>query len=90
MTSKLQATLPKALAEQYGIRPGDEIEWCAAGDCIRVVPPGRSRPGRPADERVKLFDEATERQRSREQASGAHPGDQAARGWTREELYERG
>ena len=27
MTSKLQVTLPKALATQYRIRPGDEILW---------------------------------------------------------------
>ena len=27
VTSKLQVTLPKALADQYGIEPGDEIGW---------------------------------------------------------------
>ncbi|PZP64635.1 MAG: AbrB family transcriptional regulator, partial [Azospira oryzae] len=26
VTSKLQVTLPKALAQRYRIRPGDEIE----------------------------------------------------------------
>ena len=27
VTSKLQVTLPKAIAQAHGIRPGDEIEW---------------------------------------------------------------
>jgi AbrB family looped-hinge helix DNA binding protein len=31
VTSKLQLTVPKAIAEQYGIRPGDELEWIPAG-----------------------------------------------------------
>jgi AbrB family looped-hinge helix DNA binding protein len=27
VTSKLQITIPKALAERYGIHPGDEIDF---------------------------------------------------------------
>lgn len=27
ITSKYQVTVPKKIAEAYGIRPGDEIEW---------------------------------------------------------------
>ena len=38
ITSKLQVTLPKTLAEQYHLRSGDEIQFEAAGDVIRVVP----------------------------------------------------
>ena len=34
VTSKLQVTVPKAIAEQYSIRPGDEIDWAPAGDVI--------------------------------------------------------
>jgi bifunctional DNA-binding transcriptional regulator/antitoxin component of YhaV-PrlF toxin-antitoxin module len=37
VTAKLQVTLPKALAEKYGIVPGSEIVWEAAGDAIRVL-----------------------------------------------------
>jgi AbrB family looped-hinge helix DNA binding protein len=87
VTSKLQVTLPKALADRYGISPGDEIAWEAAGDAIRVVPVHRS--GRPdLAARLRLFDRATERQRQRERARPiAHGRD---RGWTRDELYERG
>ena len=38
VTSKCQVTVPKAIAQQYGIRPGDDIDWVAAGDVIRVIP----------------------------------------------------
>ena len=31
VTSKLQVTVPKAIADHYGIRPGDEIQWIPAG-----------------------------------------------------------
>ena len=85
ITSKLQVTVPKALAERYDLSPGDEIEWEAAGDTIRIVVPRRRR-GDPAS-RVRLFDRATARQRAREAEPTARAGD---RGWTREELYDRG
>jgi AbrB family looped-hinge helix DNA binding protein len=87
VTSKLQVTVPKALADRYGIAPGDEIEWEAAGDVIRVVPPRRS-DSRDVASRLKLFDESTVRQRDRERRVRATPV--ATRDWTREELYERG
>ena len=86
ITSKLQVTLPKALAERYHIEPGDEIEWEAAGDAIRVVPAGRG-PRRDVAARLRLFDQATARTRQRP-APGVAPAE--GRGWTREELYDRG
>ena len=72
VTSKLQVTVPKALADRYGIEPGDEIEWEAAGDVIRVVPSPRAGV-RDLSARRRLFDKATERQRAREagDASGS-------------------
>lgn len=86
MTSKLQVTVPKAIADQYGIRAGDEIEWVPAGDTLRIVPAGK--PSLDARHRLKLFDAATKRQRERE---GGHPvAGRRRRGRTREELYERG
>ena len=91
VTSKLQVTIPKAVAERYGIVPGAEIDWLPAGEAIRVVP--RTGAQRPADlpRRLQLFDRATERHRAREltvsDAGHIEPPD---RGWTREELYERG
>ncbi len=90
VTSKLQVTIPKVLAERYGIRPGDEIEWESAGHFIRVVPPGRHRLRLNAKERLQLFDAATERQRERESRMQVPATGDTDRGWTREELYERG
>ena len=90
VTSKLQVTMPKAIADQYGIRPGDEIEWVAAGETIRVVPPGRQVQAVDLELRLRLFDAATERQRLRLRQSG-RPRARAGRkrGWKREDLYER-
>jgi AbrB family looped-hinge helix DNA binding protein len=87
VTSKLQVTVPKALADRFGITPGDEIDWEPAGDAIRVVPSAR-RARRDARTRVRTFDQATQRLRQRQGAQAARPA--SDRGWTREELYDRG
>ncbi len=89
VTSKLQVTVPKTIAEHYGIRPGDTLEWIPAGDVIRVVPPGRRPMRKEARERVRLFDLATERQRRRQKRI-PKAKEPASRGWRREELYVRG
>jgi AbrB family looped-hinge helix DNA binding protein len=91
VTSKLQVTLPKAIAGRYGIRPGDEIEWLPAGDGIRVTLARESSASPDRAERLALFDAATARQRRREAgAKKKSPPRSKDRGWTREELYERG
>ena len=61
VTSKLQVTVPKVLADRYHIRPGDEIRFEAAGDVIRVIPPSTGTPtdGLHVSERLVLFDTAT-------------------------------
>ncbi|MDA1094419.1 MAG: AbrB/MazE/SpoVT family DNA-binding domain-containing protein [Acidobacteria bacterium] len=91
VTSKLQVTLPKAIATLYGIEPGDEIEFQAAGDVIRVIPPRRrARTHLSLEERLRLFDRmVAEQQDWQKQRSWPTPpsGD---RGWRREELYTRG
>ena len=87
MTSKLQVTVPKALAERHGIAPGDEIDWQSAGDAIRIVPT-RARPRRDGAWRARLFDQATQRQRQRQKAAPVAPA--TGREWTRDELYDRG
>jgi AbrB family looped-hinge helix DNA binding protein len=89
ITSKLQVTVPRALADRFHIKPGDEIEWHEAGDTIRVVPQ-RAQPARLSTRtRLNLFDQATARQQRRQ--AGRRPGRNASgRGWTREELYHRG
>jgi len=88
ITSKLQVTLPKALADRYRIRPGDEIEWQAAGDTIRILPAGPPRGTQSTEARLVQFDQATERQRRRQANIRAKRS--ATRGWTREELHRRG
>ena len=89
VTSKLQVSVPKAIADQYGIRPGDEIEWVAAGDTIRVIPPARRPTAADVKMRLKLFDVATERQQERQTKRPAARGGRD-RGWRREDLYGRG
>jgi AbrB family looped-hinge helix DNA binding protein len=95
VTSKLQVTLPKAIAAQLGIRPGDEIDWEITGDAMRVTPAAKKRSARKKDDpslRLRLFDQATRRQRQRETSLDPVLMRTAAagRGWTREKLYTRG
>jgi AbrB family looped-hinge helix DNA binding protein len=87
VTSKLQVTVPKEIADRYGIRPGSEIGWVPAGDTLRVIPEASAAPVDLA-ERSRLFDAATARQKKRQgRVTSQHA---KGRGWTREELYRRG
>lgn len=88
VTSKLQVTLPKALADRYGIRPGAEIQWVAAGDVIHVVPAKQPRLLDPAT-RFKLL-RATLARIDRLQTSRGFWKPTLDRGWRREDLYTRG
>jgi AbrB family looped-hinge helix DNA binding protein len=85
VTSKLQVTVPKRLAQRFGIKPGDEIEWQATEDAIRIVP--APLPKASMEERLRLFEQATARQKERDRLRPLPP--EPDRGWTREELYER-
>jgi AbrB family looped-hinge helix DNA binding protein len=90
VTSKLQLTLPKRIAEQFGIGPGDEVEFVPAGDVIHVVPPGRRlAPQLGLEERLRLFDASTKRQREYERELPLPVEPANTRGWTREDLYTR-
>lgn len=89
ITSKLQVTVPKAIARRYGIRPGDEVEFLPAGDAIRVVPQASRGETHDRQRRLVLFDRATERQRAR-QEDGRQAALDAERGWRRDDLYGRG
>jgi len=88
VTSKLQVTVPKTIADQYKIRPGDEIRWVAAGEVIRVIPPGKDLAENDRQSRLRLFDQATKRHPMRQSRRTAQPSPD--RGWTREDLYQRG
>ena len=90
VTSKLQVTIPKAVANRFGIQPGDELEWVEAGDTIRIELAGRPSLSKASvEERLKWFDQATVRQQERE-ANRPKVMTNQDRGWAREELYERG
>ena len=89
VTSKFRVAIPKTLAVQYGIQPGDEIAWQAAGDAIRMVPKAAPSKLRPVEERLALFRAMLKRQSARE-AAGRGRGVARERGWTREELNDRG
>lgn len=92
VTSKLQVTVPKGIADQFGIRPGDEIEFVPDHNhSLRVLLGGKTlKLG--VEERLKRFDEATRRQREREKqrAQPIEPALLEDRGWRREDLYDRG
>lgn len=82
-------TIPKAIAERYGIAPGDELEWTPVEGSVRLTPAKTLKRALNSEARIKLFDAATQRQRARE-AQGPRSSSTAGRGWTREELYDRG
>lgn len=88
VTGKFQITLPKRLAESYGIRVGDEVAIVAAGESIAILPARSVATALPPGERLRQFDQATKRQDERQRRKRSGPAEN--RGWTREELYTRG
>lgn len=83
VSSRFRVALPKSLARRCGVRPGDEIRWEAVGDVIRLVLRARKVHSRDIDKRISSFDQASKRQAERER------NQQAVRGWSREDLYDR-
>lgn len=88
VTTNLQVTIPRVLAERYGIQPGDEIEWLADADGIRLVR-GADLPGESVTELLARFDEASQRQADRDHQRGPHTAP-SERDWARGDLYRRG
>ena len=88
VTGKFQITLPKVIVDKCGIRVGDELELRSVGESIHID--RRSAPGvaRLREEKLRLFDLSTRRQRARQATRS--PASPRSRGWTREELYVRG
>jgi hypothetical protein len=62
-------------ADRYSIRLGDEIVWHAAGEVIRVIPPGKEVAGEDRESRLRLFGQATEsvRAKGRNRAEALQP-----------------
>jgi AbrB family looped-hinge helix DNA binding protein len=89
ITSKLQVTVPKAIADRFGIRPGDEIEFLPGDGNLRILL-SSDKELRQVEDRLKLFDQATGRQREREGRPRRVESSATDRGWTRESLYDRG
>jgi AbrB family looped-hinge helix DNA binding protein len=90
VTSKLQVTIPKRVAEACGVRPGSEVVFEPAGDVIRLRVAGDGRRGEAVvvARRLAAFDAAISRQRERDKK---RPPEQEGRGrgWTPDELYDR-
>lgn len=89
ITGKFQITLPKRLADTYGIKVGDDVDFLPAGDSISLVPSRRAKTAAAnPQERLRNFDRATDRQRRSEVARTLKSA--RDRGSTREEIYTRG
>jgi AbrB family looped-hinge helix DNA binding protein len=54
VTTGRRVTIPKALAERYGIRPGETVEWVPDGDGIRLEFVRRRKPLK-AEARLKTL-----------------------------------
>jgi AbrB family looped-hinge helix DNA binding protein len=89
VTSKLQLTVPKAIASQYGIRPGDRVELIPGGEIIRMIPGRRRLKPMGAQERLRIFDGIMKRADERAAKHNGKPAQRSpSRGWTREDLYD--
>ncbi|MBI5510228.1 MAG: AbrB/MazE/SpoVT family DNA-binding domain-containing protein [Deltaproteobacteria bacterium] len=93
VTSKLQVTIPKAIAKEYRIRPGTVVTFEPAGEVVRLRV-RQNEVTRAPDEiewRLRLLADSDtrqdERNRAYEKLGLPEPKD---RGWTRDELYTRG
>ena len=84
VTGKFQVTLPKSAVDQCGIQIGDTLVVRVSGGAMQITRSAADDPGHRIRDRLLHFDRATRRRRDRALATGA------ARGWTREELYDRG
>lgn len=95
MTSKLQVTIPKAVADAHRLKPGSHVVFESAGDVIRIRLTAAPVPSGDLPGRLSAFDAATQRQAERDdrlRAKGSELFAQSAtdRGWSREDLYDRG
>jgi AbrB family looped-hinge helix DNA binding protein len=87
VTSKLQVTIPRELAERNGIRPGDEVDVVDSDGGLRIVP--ASTAPLSIQHRMESFRASMERQRERQKLMPPPADPPPPRGWTREELYDR-
>ncbi len=88
VTSKYQVSIPRRLADELSIKPGDDIEWSISGEELRITRASRESP-LSIEEKLAIFDAGTRRQSARNRQKKTRPTP-SGRGWTRDELYERG
>jgi bifunctional DNA-binding transcriptional regulator/antitoxin component of YhaV-PrlF toxin-antitoxin module len=87
ITSKYQLTLPRHVADQRGVEPGDEVQWDVHGSAAMLRPARLQKPRLSVEHRLRLFDASVRRQAERQrERSTTEP---ASPRWTREELYDR-
>lgn len=88
VTSKYQVSIPKRIAEKHRLKPGDDVAWRDSAEAILLVPASSTRRTLSIEERLALFDSATSRQQKR-QVRAPKPSRAKARGWKREDVYDR-
>lgn len=92
VSSKYQITLPRELARSHRIEPGEQVFFEDAGSAI-YLRRGEADSPIATDalaEKLSRFDAANERQAARERDWPVPSEPPSERGWTREELYQRG
>ena len=72
VTSKLQITLPKRIAEKHGIAPGDEIRFESTGHSITIIP--GKQPGQEQLSQATERAERAARRVSRQFPAATPPG----------------
>jgi AbrB family looped-hinge helix DNA binding protein len=87
VTSKNQVSIPKAIADRHGIRPGTELEFVSIGNAIRVTKKTGSGHRSSLEERAKVFDQILQRIEAKKGRGEVRRS--KGRGWSREELYEQ-
>ena len=92
VTKKLQVTIPRDLAEQSRIQPGDDVQWTASADGLHLTSAKMQRTPLTIAARLALFDASTLRQEKPQLQTTMRIADRndPGRGWTREDLYTRG
>ena len=86
VNSNLELPIPRAIAERYGIRPGDELEVLPANDSIRVIPVRHEKSQESVAARLDRFREMLRQYDETADKRPAFAWDQ--RGWHREDLYQ--
>jgi bifunctional DNA-binding transcriptional regulator/antitoxin component of YhaV-PrlF toxin-antitoxin module len=91
VSSKYQITLPRDLARAHSISPGEEVVFEEAGTALYLRREGQGGASAKVSdfERIRSFDQASQRQEARERANPRPSVSSAGRGWTRDDLYQR-